>query len=377
MRLDDLANELVRYTAEIISDRTINVMNTQGIIIASSDDSRIGTFHQGALDAVLTGQPVAIEPEDVPHFPGAREGYNMPIRIDGDIIGVIGIYGKPSEIKLLARLLEVFAVKYLQLESMSVPMLKEAELRSRLLRTILYPTASSAENARLLMRELHFEIRFPATLAVMSPADGSMDPSWGAKLSRVLLNKGILSPDNDLWAIDPDSMIILSCGTELADKLLRSDLLLPKGPYRLSLGDRCRDMKEIPRALNQAVILNSISTSGFLDIRDPANRCHYLIRDYAEREDDYFCNLLGHLAQDYSPAELKVMLQSATVYYDESHSVTKAAERLFVHKNTLQYRLKKLESALSITEWPEFRKELLIRILIEAYLRKQGLKTLL
>ena len=172
-------------------------------------------------------------------------------------------------------------------------------------------------------------------------------------------------------------MIILSCGTELADKLLRSDLLLPKGPYRLSLGDRCRDMKEIPRALNQAVILNSISTSGFLDIRDPANRCHYLIRDYAEREDVYFCNLLGHLAQDYSPAELKVMLQSATVYYDESHSVTKAAERLFVHKNTLQYRLKKLESALSITEWPEFRKELLIRILIEAYLRKQGLKTLL
>ena len=73
----------------------------------------------------------------------------------------------------------------------------------------------------------------------------------------------------------------------------------------------------------------------------------------------------------------KWLLGIAAVYYDESHSVSKAASRLFIHKNTLQYRMKKLESVLGIADWPEFRKEDLVRLLIECYERKQGLRTLL
>ena len=116
MLLDDLAKELVSFTSDLMEGRTINIMNTEGIIIASTEEHRIGSFHQGALEAARPGKPVAIEPDQLSRYPGAKQGYNMPITIEGEIIGVIGVFGNPSEIKPLARLLEVFAMKYYQLE---------------------------------------------------------------------------------------------------------------------------------------------------------------------------------------------------------------------------------------------------------------------
>ena len=377
MRLEDLARELVRFTSGIVNGRTINIMNTQGIIIASTDENRIGNFHQGALDAVLSGQPVAIEPEEVGKYPGAKEGYNMPIRIEGEIIGVIGIFGKPAEIEMVARLLEEFAVKYYQYEALMVPAQRTAELKSRLLRNLLYPTAESRGNVRMLMQELHFDLTFPATLAVITEKEGPEDPAWGSRVSRLLQERGVIRPDRDLWDIEKHSMVILARGTDFPKKIQESGLLIPEGGYLVCIGDICRGQEEVARSFEQAMTLSMIATEGFSDIRDPDNRCRYLLHYIAEREEDYFDHYFEWLDQAFSPEELQTVLKSAAVYYHESHSVTKAAEKLFIHKNTLQYRIKKLESALNISEWPEFRKELLIRILMEGYVHKQGLKTLL
>ena len=54
--------------------RTINIMDREGIIIASTEKERIGTFHQGAAEVIATGKPVLIETKDLPRYPGAREG---------------------------------------------------------------------------------------------------------------------------------------------------------------------------------------------------------------------------------------------------------------------------------------------------------------
>ena len=113
----------------LVEGRTINLMDTKGIIVASSDPARVGSFHQGAMEAVRTGKMVNITKEQVPDFSGAREGCNMPLRVNGAIIGVVGIRGDPPEIQALAHLLEVYAAKYFQLEAMASPRLAEGELR--------------------------------------------------------------------------------------------------------------------------------------------------------------------------------------------------------------------------------------------------------
>ena len=373
MLLDDIAKELVAYTSDLVGGRTINIMNTEGIIIASTDENRIGSFHQGALDAVQTGKPVAVEPDET----GTKQGYNMPICIEGDIVGVIGIFGDSSEIKPLAQLLEVFAVKYYQLESVMVPRMAEMEQRSRLLRNILYPTTTSIRNARMLMQELRFTVDFPVMLAVLAPAGQSHDPSWAANLSHALQEKKVISPQTDLWGIENNSMVILARGTDFTDRILKSGLLSPEGNYTVSIGDVCEDFRDIGRAFEQAVTLQEMSPEPYSNITDPGNRCRCEIRHISEREADHIVPYMNTLEEACTEEELKILLQSAMVYYDESHSVSRASQILFIHKNTLQYRMKKLESLLNISDWPEFRKEFMVRVLIEYYLSKKGQKTLM
>ena len=86
MLLESLAKELVRVTSELVGGRTINIMNTEGYIIASTEPERIGTFHQGALEAVRTGKAVNIQRSELANYPGAKEGCNMSLRLDANKI---------------------------------------------------------------------------------------------------------------------------------------------------------------------------------------------------------------------------------------------------------------------------------------------------
>ena len=60
MLLESLAKELVTLTSDLVGGRTVNIMDTGGIIVASTEAARVGTFHQGAYEAVQTGREVNI-----------------------------------------------------------------------------------------------------------------------------------------------------------------------------------------------------------------------------------------------------------------------------------------------------------------------------
>ncbi len=48
------------------------------------------------------------------------------------------------------------------------------------------------------------------------------------------------------------------------------------------------------------------------------------------------------------------LLETARCYYEEQGAVQRAAERLGIHKNTLQYRLKRLYEVLQLEEATAF-----------------------
>jgi len=58
------------------------------------------------------------------------------------------------------------------------------------------------------------------------------------------------------------------------------------------------------------------------------------------------------------------LLDTARCYYEEQGSVQRAAERLDIHKNTLQYRLKRLYEVLQLEEATAFEREFLIQVIL-------------
>lgn len=99
-----IANEIVRETS-LRLQRNINIMNTEGIIISALDKSRIGAIHEGALKVLSSKKALAIHAGE--ELKGAQPGINLPIVFLDQIIGVIGITGNPAELEDIGELVKM------------------------------------------------------------------------------------------------------------------------------------------------------------------------------------------------------------------------------------------------------------------------------
>lgn len=99
---------LQRLVDKIISDIkcNINIIDTNGIIIASGSSDRIGTFHKVGLQAAQNGCRIDIKKADESLYNGVKSGINLPFYYKKDIIGVIGITGDPKEISVLTNIVK-------------------------------------------------------------------------------------------------------------------------------------------------------------------------------------------------------------------------------------------------------------------------------
>lgn len=107
----------MRITAELakpIGERlmsllpyNINIMDERGRIVASGDEKRLGQQHDGAIQVLLTKKEVVLSEKDVAHLSGTKAGVNLPIAFEKQIIGVVGITGKPQEVYHYAHLVKM------------------------------------------------------------------------------------------------------------------------------------------------------------------------------------------------------------------------------------------------------------------------------
>ncbi|MFS0690191.1 sugar diacid recognition domain-containing protein [Sporosarcina sp. 179-K 8C2 HS] len=101
-----LAEEIVEQTMFRL-DRNLNVMDTNGMILASGEKVRIDRIHEGAAHVAKTRRPLWIDDGNTSDWQGAKPGVNMPIYYKDRLIGVIGITGNPEELKDIATLVQL------------------------------------------------------------------------------------------------------------------------------------------------------------------------------------------------------------------------------------------------------------------------------
>ena len=91
------ANEIIENLRSIIKE-DINFISPAGLIIASSDETRVGDFHEGATIVARTKKELIINSENL--FDGTKKGINLPVFFEQNLIAIVGITGEASEIML-------------------------------------------------------------------------------------------------------------------------------------------------------------------------------------------------------------------------------------------------------------------------------------
>lgn len=87
---------------------------------------------------------------------------------------------------------------------------------------------------------------------------------------------------------------------------------------------------------------------------------------------EFLDELVKQFQKAFPPKEQQIMLESIACYYRHEHSVTAASEELFVHKNTLQYRVRRVLEELGLSKLPGFWQEYMIRLVIQRIPRSFG-----
>ncbi|MGX7198506.1 CdaR family transcriptional regulator [Enterococcus nangangensis] len=88
----------------------INIMNDQGRIIASGHPERIGSRHRAAERAIREGRMVEVDQDT----PLEKQGTNEPIIYQGEVIGVVGISGAPVEVRPFTKLVKTIALMLIE-----------------------------------------------------------------------------------------------------------------------------------------------------------------------------------------------------------------------------------------------------------------------
>lgn len=117
--LEDISQAIVENTTKIIG-YPISITDDKGYIIGSNDLNRLGSFHKASIEVLKRKETICYEIEDVKDVENVLPGVATPIMMNNEPVGVLGIVGNPLEVKKYAQLVkshvELMCHEYLKKE---------------------------------------------------------------------------------------------------------------------------------------------------------------------------------------------------------------------------------------------------------------------
>ena len=341
--------ELVEAVSKLLGNRTINIMDMDGIIIASTEKHRIGTLHTGARHVAVSGHDLAITEDILPNYPGAKVGYNMPLTYKGHMIGVIGMFGIPDEVRDMAQLLRIYADKYFELEGSMEAKLVDLSLRAKLF-GLLATETGDMKNIGRVMEMLDVSFIFPVRLIRISRTGNvhGPDPMSFEKIAEALCEASYLDPRHDFWSSESDSLTVINSKGS-AESISSAAIL---SDFRVIITESVPDYPAISHAYDEALWIERSMDDRVIDLGDPEDRMRFLLFRMSESSCDMTDVFISRLKASITDNEMRKFIESVLLYYESGMSVMKASETLGIHKNTLQTRVKRVIEAAGIGEYP-------------------------
>jgi len=194
-------------------DYNINIMDREGVIIASRDSTRIGSFHDAAKRLIATGASIeCVYPG--PSMPaGVRQGVNLPIVHKAETIGVVGITGDPDEVLALAYAVKTSVESMVELEAWKEKALRRQDSRNLLMNLFLYEDEASRSTLESLALKLGVDSSIPRAPLVILPSRGKYGTDTLSAIKQSPMHGG-----QDLVFSTPEGALLVFKTIHFGDK---------------------------------------------------------------------------------------------------------------------------------------------------------------
>ncbi|HEY9576742.1 MAG TPA: sugar diacid recognition domain-containing protein [Pseudobacillus sp.] len=367
---EQIAQSIVEKTSAVL-DVSMSITDAKGTIIGCSNVERLGSHHVVTEEVTKAGRSVSFTKENVAGRENVLPGVATPIRFQQQIIGVLGIIGEPNEVgryvEFVRTHVEMMLQESFRTETFYLQMKTTELFIQHLIHFKEWDNESTLQNY-CEMSGFHFDRTRMCILIDIAALHTLKKDKKAVRISQYDLfqiisnyledhSQDIISPINPgqwvvLKYIDNYDLSKVRRQCEQARKALKKFLQNNHAPSHVSIayGKGYIGFAGVSRSYQQALQTlstgkqNQKSLSGVYAFDDWTILLNTLIEEispaFAETLVDYVEKLLSH-------PNAPVLVETFLVYCEEGLNVSKAARKLFVHRNTLLYRLNQLNEILS------------------------------
>ncbi len=340
---------------------SIEVMDTGGIVIAAKDTLRIGMYHETAHSLVSECREIAVTESEAPPRPGVPPGVCLPLRHHCQVVGVVGVTGTYPDVGTVAHTVRTAIEAMLEYERDREQLEHRQDHKRFFINVLLYKESPEAVQMIALARRCGYDPslpRIPVVLevpaaaspdgylrAIMSSPDHTrQDISFIGSSGHITIFKYI--PGSDAAIVDTIRRSFIGYCTAIDRECAAANIAQPQkyasGPLQDSLVRYRASLRIALWALNRdgdrmafftdhthELLLNSIAPDVWHTVFD---FLHARIRSSSMTD----------------PAMLEQLGRTYMALREENMSFKKAALRLNVHRNTVIFRLNRLNDLFGL-----------------------------
>jgi carbohydrate diacid regulator len=334
--------ELTHQLAQNIVDRAmailpynVNVMDSQGLILASGEANRINTRHEGAQLVLANHRIVELDEQAARNLKGVQPGINLPLMHDEQLIGVLGISGDPQVLRTYAELVRMTAEMLVDQSRIQAEQQWRKTRCDDLLAVLLGETGGSQ---RLIdeAHQLGLKPHLSRTPHLIEIADGQ---------SSAELADWLRSHYTDSWCSTPAPHTVLWCCPVSIDPQRFGERLKTQGwsLQRMASGMPCVDVHALRRCCHRISELLAYGQAVkpyrlFLSL----TRCRLPTLLWTHRSEDTLGELLVPLHNIVARDGNGQLLRTLRSWCEHNGQPQACADALGIHRNSLRYRMERI-----------------------------------
>ena len=365
-----LAQQIVNTIKDVCS-YDINFINSSGTIIASTNSARIGAFHEIGRKAAVTGTTIEVAESD--NFTGTRQGINMPLYHKDRLLAVIGITGSPEKVRKYAFLAQRITSLLIREQELGQYSRHQADKKQFVISSLLHGDTQNPEYLLKCLKEFQIDPDTPKRLILIHTYPAASGQNYTDSVSGSVLSEHQIQnffktagitlytfryPGDYLAVADNSGFSALSGTLHNFAKKHADTLAIAVGRsvslYQLGLSLTTAETALRSLSFHQPSTDNICAEN--YAVFDDLTLEIVLSSVSPEDREEFSGKTIRQLSSDE-----KELLRT---YFSLEMSLADTAEKLFLHKNTLQYKLNHIYKKCGLNP-RKFRDAVLLYLALE------------
>ncbi len=341
----------------VFKNNILAMADMDGLILASTDPKQVGLFHEGARKVIDERLESLMTPCQG-HAPATRMDLSLPLVVDGAAVGAAVVRGEVKETMRHGNLLKK-TMEYLLRESDAVEQKKmEENARHRFMEQWLTQKEAAASQ-QFIKRGLSLGIDITAEYRVIIiEVEGIARVEYTDTIEDTVAENVIFSKIYDLLSEEVQS--VRGHSTHIDFQViccvpLRSNSMVLgfSTKIRQLVEERYAKIVKIgidEKAENVSVSLKKAKKAlerSLRMIEEDINLYENIDIDIFidEVQDEIKQQYINKIYKNCTEEEIEEIIHIVNSYFKNNRSIAETSSELFMHKNTLQYKIKKILSA--------------------------------